>query len=804
MKLGWLVVTGAFVVTGFVPGGCSSPSPKTSTDARLDASNDRPRDVPAESMPGSGGADGGAAGGDGAAETADGGGAGTGAEAGSSGGGGGVDGGGAGTGGGAGNDGGANTDAGVDATDVAACDAGLSPAVDGAACKKSNGQACTTTDDCASGFCADGFCCVSACDGACRSCGAAGKQGMCVAVTSGSDDHCVGTCNANGCWKSNGDTCTNAGDCASIICVDGVCCDTTCTGTCKACNVAGKLGTCSTMTGLPDPFSCAGDNVCTSTAGCLPKNGSACTSATSCASGFCVDGVCCDTACTGTCAACNVQGKVGTCSPFPAGRPEGTLCSGASACDGAGACKKANAQTCAAAAECAGNACVGNVCCTGEVCTSPTYVWTKTWGGGDYEFLYGLGAAPDGGFLTMGTYRNGTNVEDVFLVRHDAAGTEVWQRRFGGAKFDTAYGAGFLSDGTVVVGGDITSPTADLDPGAGTFPVTATSVTGFVSKFDSAGGFLWARTWGTTVHGEVYDVAVGPDDSVLVLGLFEGTIDLDPTAGTDMRTGPGAHPGFIVKLSKDGDYVWGRVTTMEAFGKFAVGKDGSVVYVDGFAGMVDLDPTAGVDNRQGQAAYVTKLASDGSYAWSRVFTGAIGALNVAIDDDGSVAVVGEFGITTTFDPAGTVTKTSAGNRDVFATKLNASGTHLWTQALGGVDEEDAESVIFGPGGSVIVSGEYKAAFDSDPGPWIELQPRISTAIGVDVFVTGFSSAGVYQWTRILPSFAFSSHAPMVKVAGGGFLVGATFDGGKDFDSTSGVDSKFSAGQSDAFVTKFLP
>jgi hypothetical protein len=45
--------------------------------------------------------------------------------------------------------------------------------------------------------------------------------------------------------------------------------------------------------------------------------GAACTRNAECASGFCVAGICCNTACVGQCQACNVPGRVGTCSPQP-------------------------------------------------------------------------------------------------------------------------------------------------------------------------------------------------------------------------------------------------------------------------------------------------------------------------------------------------------------------------------------------------------------------------------------------------------------------------------------------------------
>ena len=65
----------------------------------------------------------------------------------------------------------------------------------------------------------------------------------------------------------------------------------------------------------------------------------ACTSSSQCATGFCVNGVCCDTACTGTCGACNLTGKVGTCSPVAAGtvcRAANGVCDAAETCNGTG------------------------------------------------------------------------------------------------------------------------------------------------------------------------------------------------------------------------------------------------------------------------------------------------------------------------------------------------------------------------------------------------------------------------------------------------------------------------------------
>lgn len=53
--------------------------------------------------------------------------------------------------------------------------------------------------------------------------------------------------------KDLGVPCGNGSECNSTICVDGVCCDKACDGTCEACNVAGNVGRCAAVPAGQDP-----------------------------------------------------------------------------------------------------------------------------------------------------------------------------------------------------------------------------------------------------------------------------------------------------------------------------------------------------------------------------------------------------------------------------------------------------------------------------------------------------------------------------------------------------------------------
>ncbi len=153
-----------------------------------------------------------------------------------------------------------------------------------------------------------------------------------------------------------GDACTAGAQCASGVCDGGFCCKAAC-ATCQAC--AAGTGACVTVANAQDPDSCTGASTCSASGTCGLKNGQAATSGASCASGNAADGVCCDTACAGSCDACAVAGKVGTCTITPgvAGTPSCApfLCGATAKCP----------TSCGSDADCA----AGSFCSAASVCT---------------------------------------------------------------------------------------------------------------------------------------------------------------------------------------------------------------------------------------------------------------------------------------------------------------------------------------------------------------------------------------------------------------------------------------------------
>jgi len=184
----------------------------------------------------------------------------------------------------------------------------------------------------------------------------------------------AGGATAGGAVLPNGSACTIGPQCSSTFCVDGYCCASACGGLCQACSnnrTGAGNGTCAPVTVNTDPDSeCT--TQCNGAGACEAPNGTACTAASQCQSGFCVDGFCCNVACTGTCQACSAAkstGANGACSPVDMNTDPDTECAGSTTCNGAGACWGPVGNSCNNAGQCQGGFCVDGFCCSGA-CTT--------------------------------------------------------------------------------------------------------------------------------------------------------------------------------------------------------------------------------------------------------------------------------------------------------------------------------------------------------------------------------------------------------------------------------------------------
>lgn len=80
-------------------------------------------------------------------------------------------------------------------------------------------------------------------------------------------------------------------------------------------------------------------------------------------------------------------------------------------------------------------------------------LWTKTYGGGNADWGRSVAQTPDGGYILAG-YTNsfGAGSDDIYLVRTDAAGDTLWTKTYGGVDYDRASSLELAGTGYILVG----------------------------------------------------------------------------------------------------------------------------------------------------------------------------------------------------------------------------------------------------------------------------------------------------------------------------------------------------------------
>jgi hypothetical protein len=115
----------------------------------------------------------------------------------------------------------------------------------------------------------------------------------------------------------------------------------------------------------------------------------------------------------------------------------------------------------------------------------PSWVmWSKTFGGADYDQAYSLVKTQDGGYaIACNTWSFGAGDADFWLIKTDGSGNMEWNETYGGAGYDSASSLVRTSDEGFALAGQ----TESFGAGLGDF---------LLVKTDEIGNMEWSRTYG--------------------------------------------------------------------------------------------------------------------------------------------------------------------------------------------------------------------------------------------------------------------------------------------------------------------
>jgi hypothetical protein len=352
--------------------------------------------------------------------------------------------------------------------------------------------------------------------------------------------------------------------------------------------------------------------------------------------------------------------------------------------------------------------------------TSRSFVWALSSGGTGNESATGVAVQGNSVYLT-GSFANvatfgssaltSTGSDDVYVTKLTDAGSTasfVWAVAGGGASGDYPASVA-VSGNSVYVAGTFGSNTAAF--GSATISKAVAGSNGgdvFAAKLTDGGAtasFVWAQAAGGDQDDRANDV-VATSSGVYVVGTFTSPA---LRFGSTPLVQSGNSAAFIAKLTDagaTGSVAWAQQSGGVNVDARAVAVNGSDVYVAGNVtgpatfGSVRLAPTG---NYCGFVAKLTDAGSTASVRWAEVAASTDATANAVAVSGSSVYVAGLMGAATSF---GNIVLTSAGDADLYVTKLTDAGPNAstaWAQRAGGAGS-DAANALTVVGTTVYVSG----------------------------------------------------------------------------------------------------
>lgn len=341
---------------------------------------------------------------------------------------------------------------------------------------------------------------------------------------------------------------------------------------------------------------------------------------------------------------------------------------------------------------------------------------------------------------------------DVFISKLDSSGNFKWAKSFGGTDEELGRSIAFdpFGKGNVYILGSFKG-TIDVNPNADSFKLTSVGLFDFfITKLDSEGNFVWAKSIGGKYSDTGFAMAVDPKNGdVCVTGEFRRQVNFNPADSSHILNA-GPYPAiFILKLDSEGNFVWAK-------------------------------PIGGPSNA-GSAGYAIAIDPNGN---------------------GDIYTTGNFKGEIDFNSGNSRNfhLSSTGREDVFISKLDNSGNFVWAAAMGGISDDKGNAIAFDPAdeGGVYIMGNFTKTADLDPGKNVF---NLTAVHSNDMFIAKLYNTGDFEWAK--PVFANQSYQSSVMALDGRslFMAGLYINPTITFDSINVTNPSYSGNCWDVFIAK---
>ena len=324
-------------------------------------------------------------------------------------------------------------------------------------------------------------------------------------------------------------------------------------------------------------------------------------------------------------------------------------------------------------------------------------LWSRAYGGSDYDYGRGVQETPDGGYIIVGdTYSFGPGLDDIWLIKTDADGNKLWEKFFGGNMVDSPLAIKLTPDGGYIILGYTESL------GAGRFDF-------WLIKTDAEGNEIWDRTYGGLDDDWSNDILLTDDGGYILLGRT-------------VSYGVGDTDIWLIKTDAEGNEIWDRTYGTS---QYDYGESIKQTFDGGFI----ILGTIRANGIQRGDFWLIKTDAEGNEIWERTYggNGEERGYSVEQTSDGGYVITGytqEFVI---------------GESDIVVIKTDSDGNVIWGRSVGGSKNDYGECVHQTPDGRIAVlsnTDSFGAGYgdlwlleiDNPPSVFSLLSPEDGTAV----------------------------------------------------------------------------
>ena len=419
--------------------------------------------------------------------------------------------------------------------------------------------------------------------------------------------------------------------------------------------------------------------------------------------------------------------------------------------------------------------------------------WGRCIGSGYEENITTIIETTDGGYAVGGYFESsridlgnnksisnhgGSYSSDGMVIKYNRDGECEWGQSIGGTSdYEKVNSIIETSDGGYLVGGEYYSNEIDLGNNKSISNNGGYSnYDGMLIKYSNTGECEWGKSVGGRNYDYIKSVTEAFDGGYLVVGGFQGTIDL---GNGQSISNHGGNDGMVIKYSKEGECEWGQsiggTGTYEQITNITNTSDGGYLVGGYFESSIDLENNQSINTNGYYDVMIIKIKeeyiSDEIVKWGKSL-GDIGheQINSITETTDGGYLVGGYFESSRIDLGNNKSISNHGGNDGMLIKYSKEGECEWGQSIGGTSFDSITSIIETKNGGYVVVGDFSSS-SIDLGN----NQSINTHGYSDGMLIKYSNTGECEWAKSIGGEFNDNITSVFETLDGGFLVGGHFE-----------------------------